>query len=73
MIWLISQKGGLNLAKIFIVEDNQAIIEMIKQVLVKWKYQVETVHDWDQVASEVSAADPDLVLVDITLPTFDGF
>lgn len=61
------------MAKIFIVEDNQAIIKMVQPVLAKWKYQVETVHNWDRVASEVTTANPDLVLVDITLPTFDGF
>lgn len=61
------------MAKIFIVEDNQVIIEMVQPVLAKWKYQVETVHNWDRVASEVTTANPDLVLVDIILPTFDGF
>lgn len=61
------------MAKIFIVEDNRAIIDMVKPVLAKWQYQVETVHNWEQVASEVTAAKPDLLLVDITLPTFDGF
>ncbi len=61
------------MAKIFIVEDNPAIIEMVQPVLAKWQYQVETVHNWEQVASEVTTAKPDLVLVDITLPTFDGF
>lgn len=61
------------MAKIFIVEDNQAIIEMVKPVLAKWQYQVETVHNWGRVASEVTTAKPDLILVDITLPTFDGF
>lgn len=55
------------------MEDNRAIIDMVKPVLAKWQYQVETVHNWEQVASEVTAAKPDLLLVDITLPTFDGF
>lgn len=75
MIWLIitGEKGKLILAKVFIVEDNQEIIEMVKPALAKWKYKTETVRDWDQVASEVTGAAPDLILVDITLPTFDGF
>lgn len=61
------------MTKIFVVEDNQAIIQMVQDALAKWKYEVVTVHDWDHVDDEVVAADPDLILFDITLPTFDGF
>ncbi len=61
------------MTKIFVVEDNLAIIQMVQDALTKWKYEVVTVHDWDHVDDEVVAADPDLILFDITLPTFDGF
>lgn len=65
--------GGSKMAKIFIVEDNPAIIQTIHDELAKWKHSVVTVNDWDHVDQEVAAASPDLILFDITLPTFDGF
>lgn len=61
------------MAKIFIVEDNPQIIQAVTGELVKWQYHVVTVDDWQNVTSEVMAAQPDLVLFDITLPSFDGF
>lgn len=61
------------MASIFIVEDNQAIISEIKTELNKWQYQVETVTDWQNVAGEIKESGADLVLFDITLPSFDGF
>lgn len=61
------------MAKIFIVEDNPTIIQQVQTELAKWKHTVVAVKDWDHVADEVAAADPDVILFDITLPTFDGF
>ena len=61
------------MAKVFIVEDNPTIIQTIQDELTKWKHTVVTVNDWDHVADEIEEAAPDLILFDITLPTFDGF
>ena len=59
--------------KIFIVEDNPAIIDAVQAELTKWQYQTVTVKDWQNVASEILTATPALVIFDITLPSFDGF
>lgn len=61
------------MARIFMVEDNPAMIKTVQEELRKWQYDVQTVTDWGNVAGEVTAAHPALVLFDITLPTFDGF
>lgn len=61
------------MAKIFIVEDNTAIIESVTAELAKWQYSVVTVKNWEHVDKEIGQAAPDLILFDITLPTFDGF
>lgn len=61
------------MAKIFIVEDNPDIIHSTAQELNKWQHDVITINDWQNVANEIIDANPDLVLFDITLPTFDGF
>lgn len=61
------------MAKIFIVEDNPQIIAAVTHELTKWQHTVVTVQDWQSVTKEITAAQPDLVLFDITLPSFDGF
>ncbi|MCC4325381.1 response regulator transcription factor [Limosilactobacillus reuteri] len=70
---LISIYGEIIMAKIFIVEDNPDIIHSTAQELNKWQHDVITINDWQNVANEIIDANPDLVLFDITLPTFDGF
>lgn len=59
--------------KIFIVEDDPTIVLTVKETLEKWNYQVATVQDWQKLDLEIQKAMPDLILMDITLPTFDGF
>ncbi|MBB1079354.1 response regulator transcription factor [Limosilactobacillus sp. STM2_1] len=61
------------MAKVFIVEDNPEIIKSIKSELTKWQYEIVTINDWQNVAGEISATQPDIILFDITLPSFDGF
>ena len=65
--------GETIMAKIFIVEDNPDIVHSTTQELNKWQHDVITVNNWQNIANEILATNPDLVLFDITLPTFDGF
>ena len=65
--------GETIMAKIFIVEGNPDIIHSTTQELNKWQHDVITVNNWQNIANEILATNPDLVLFDITLPTFDGF
>ncbi|HJA47016.1 MAG TPA: response regulator transcription factor [Candidatus Limosilactobacillus excrementigallinarum] len=58
---------------IFIVEDHQPLIQQIQNALQRWQYQVQTVHNWQNVANEIHNAKPNLILFDLTLPTFDGY
>lgn len=67
------QTGGYSVATVFIVEDNPTIIDAITKELTKWKYEVLSVHNWDHVSDEIVQVSPDLILFDISLPTFDGF
>lgn len=59
--------------KVFIIEDDQVIADKIKQHLNKWNYEGITVGDFQNVLTEVITSDPQLVLIDITLPFFDGY
>ncbi len=61
------------MAKIFVIEDDKAITGEIIQTLNKWNYNAKTVSDWQNIQTEVSKFQPDLITMDISLPTFDGF
>lgn len=73
-IMLIKIKAGKKvMKKIFLIEDDEIILNEISQALIKWNYEIETVNDWENIANEVIKSDPDLITMDITLPSFDGF
>ncbi|GEM03172.1 DNA-binding response regulator [Halolactibacillus miurensis] len=59
--------------KIMIVEDDPKIAEYLAQMLQKYNYQVVKVTDFEQVLETFQTVDPQLVLLDINLPAFDGF
>ncbi|WP_159722437.1 response regulator transcription factor [Enterococcus sp. CSURQ0835] len=58
---------------IFIVEDDQTIISVLEKQLQQWGYQVLLPADFQQIALECQHAAPDLVLMDISLPYYNGF
>jgi len=59
--------------KIFIVEDDEVIANKIKQHLIKWDYESLIAKDFQSILPELVSFDPQLVLLDITLPFFDGY
>ena len=58
--------------RIFLVEDDETIARLIKRHPEKWEYEVSTVQDFGNVLSEFAACDPQLVLLDIRLPFYNG-
>lgn len=59
--------------RIFIVEDDEVIAKSIRKHLQSWDYEVHCVEDFSNVMAEFAAFDPQLVLMDITLPFFNGY
>lgn len=59
--------------RIFLVEDDETIARLIKKHLEKWEYEVRTVQDFGNVLGEFAACDPQLVLLDIRLPFYNGY
>ncbi|MBY7141981.1 response regulator transcription factor [Virgibacillus sp. NKC19-3] len=59
--------------KLFIVEDDTIIAQKIKQHMKKWGYEGAIVQDFQNVLSEAIAFDPQLILMDISLPFFNGY
>ncbi len=59
--------------KIFIVEDDATIANIISDNLQKWGYETKVVEDFTGVFTEYVNFNPDLVLMDIVLPLYDGY
>lgn len=64
---------GDQVTKILVIEDNRLLLEEMQTAFQKWNYQMERIQHWDQVDDEVRRQQPDLVIMDITLPSYDGF
>ncbi|MDF2911633.1 MAG: DNA-binding response regulator, partial [Sporolactobacillus laevolacticus] len=58
--------------KVFIVEDDPTMREMIAETLEKWKFESVTVNNFDQILKTFVAYQPELILLDINLPSYDG-
>jgi DNA-binding response OmpR family regulator len=59
--------------RILIVEDGFVIAQSIANHLSTWNYQVEYVQDFQAVIEQFQKFTPDLVLMDINLPFYNGF
>ncbi|MFD1029843.1 response regulator transcription factor [Metaplanococcus flavidus] len=59
--------------RIFIVEDDLKIAAMLAETLRKYHYEVETAKDFDKILEEAEAFEPHLILLDINLPSYDGY
>ncbi|MBP1082086.1 response regulator [Bacillus capparidis] len=59
--------------KIMIVEDDPKIAELLHSYIMKYGYHVILVTEFDHVMDEFRKNKPDLVLLDINLPSFDGY
>ncbi|MEG1481225.1 response regulator transcription factor [Clostridium sp.] len=58
---------------ITIVEDSETIREELKKLLSKYGYNINTPTDFENIIEEVHNSKPDLVLLDVNLPYFDGY
>ena len=59
--------------KIFIVEDDLVIAESLANELSKWNYEVHVVDNFEKIMEDFRRVEPQLVLLDINLPTLNGF
>lgn len=63
----------MNNYKILIVEDDSVIADTIKGHLEKWGYEVKCVTEFKEVTKDVISFSPELILLDIMLPFYNGF
>ncbi len=59
--------------KIFIVEDDSVIAGAVARHMESWGCQVHCVENFQKVLAEFVAFNPQLVLLDISLPFFNGY
>ena len=64
---------GMENHKILIVEDDAAIAGAITRILESWGMASRCVRDFRDVLREFTEYDPHLVLMDVTLPFFNGY
>lgn len=59
--------------KVLIVEDDPKLATYLKKEIEKYSYIASVVEDFDRVLEVFEQFSPQLVLLDINLPSFDGF
>lgn len=59
--------------QILIIEDDELIAKTLKSHLEKWNYKVDYITDFQHVLEQFREYNPHLVLLDISLPFFNGY
>ena len=65
--------GELSMPKILLIEDDETNIDMLSRRLESRGYRVVTALDGKQGHSLARSENPDLILMDISLPAMDGW
>lgn len=59
--------------RIFIVEDDALIAQAMRRHIESWGFEAACARDFSNVLDEIAAFDPQLVLLDISLPAYNGY
>jgi DNA-binding response OmpR family regulator len=59
--------------KIMLIEDDAQLCELVKENLERYGYDVELPVHFSKIEEEFAQINPDLVLLDINLPYYDGY
>ncbi|MBX4263891.1 response regulator transcription factor [Clostridium estertheticum] len=59
--------------KILIIEDDLKLKKYMQEYLNAYDYKTILLNDFDNVLEDVQHIEPNLIILDINLPTFDGF
>ena len=61
------------MSKIIIIEDAKTIREELKTFLTRYEYEVIAPTNFENIIEDTLKEDPDVLLLDINLPIFDGY
>ena len=64
---------NLKTYKVFLIEDDSMLAEEIALLLSKWQFDVTIAKEFDRVLDTFDKVKPHVVLMDINIPSFDGF
>ncbi len=67
------ERGLIIMYRILIIEDDPGIAEAISEQAKMWELDVRCINNFRAIMSEFSEYDPHLVLLDISLPFFNGY
>ena len=59
--------------RILVVDDNRDILDLVQRVLQTYGHDVLIARDGLEALQQESASHPDLVVLDVNLPTLDGW
>lgn len=59
--------------RIFLVEDDASIVDVLSRQLTRWNFDIYPIQDFENVLEEFYKCNPHLVLMDISLPFYDGY
>jgi len=59
--------------KILLIDDDKGVVEVVKNLLEEKKFEVLTAFDGKEGIEMVASEQPDLVLLDIRMPTMNGY
>ncbi|HVL88787.1 MAG TPA: response regulator [Actinomycetota bacterium] len=59
--------------KVLVVDDDRVIQQLLVVNLELEGYEVDTASDGEQALAKIASVDPDIVLLDIMMPKYDGW
>lgn len=59
--------------RIFLIEDDHVLAEVLKKAISAWDYDVYCVQNFQNIIEEFNQFHPHLVLLDIMLPFYNGY
>ena len=59
--------------KILIIDDEQDLVKLVKEILELENFQVSSAYDGEEGLRKASSEIPDLILLDIKMPGINGF
>jgi len=68
----LHENGGESTGRILVVDDHEDNIELLRARLEAWGYQVEAARDGGEALKAVDRSPPDLILLDVMMPSVDG-